>query len=172
VFVNPNINTTLMIEGGGVPYKLVLCNYTIIEAIKLFAYPNYKNNTVTYSLAYPMYPYTQQELWGNLTYPVIPTKLYNDHGMYYVYTKDIPKFNPKLAQDLDTFYNEVILAESDRDYLQNYIDKNQIRVDANNSSFITLQYFTAYMDMRVNIMKASELASNVTTELNEEINNT
>jgi len=54
--------------------------------------------------------------------PIIPYLLYNEHGMYYVYETDLSKFDKNLSEDLYLFYNLLGNAESDREYIQNYLD--------------------------------------------------
>ena len=161
--IKPDVPVLLMItahDAPSYPYEIVLYNDSVTFNSKSFIVPGYVNGgIVNYTSIYGIPP-NGYEILRSLTFPIIPTKLYDDHGMYYVYVKDIPKFNPKLANDLNIFYNEVASAESDREYLQNYID-------ANKDNKIQYQYFNTYMDMRVNIMKASKLAPILLQELSE-----
>jgi 5'(3')-deoxyribonucleotidase len=91
---------------------------------------------------------------------MIPPPLYNEHGMYYTYVKDVPKFNPALATKLDTFYNDITSAEADRTTIQSNT--------AIGWQSLKGQYFSAYMDMRMNIINASELEPSILRELNSQ----
>jgi hypothetical protein len=95
--------------------------------------------------------------------PMIPSPLYNDHGMYYVYERDISQFDKNLSRDLYVFYNFLTIAETNRQYVQNYLDSHP-------NSKLNGQYFDAYMDMRLNIIYVSEMAPTILKELDTEKN--
>lgn len=96
----------------------------------------------------------------------IPNPLYNDHGMYYLYAKDISDFNQTTSKNLYLFYNNITNAELNRAYLQSYIDRNN-----GNATNLNTQYFDSYMDMRFNIMQASKMIPTILEELNNETKN-
>ena len=89
--------------------------------------------------------------------------------MYYIYVKDVPKFNSKLAENLNIFYNDITSAEADRQDVQNYIDTNKIT----DSDWASLKdpHLSAYMDMRMDIINASQLEPVIIQELNQTITN-
>lgn len=90
--------------------------------------------------------------------PIIPRPIYNDHGMYYVYETDISKFDKDLSYDLYLFYNNLTIAESYRQYIQNYLDSHP-------NGKLNGQYFDAYMDMRIRIIYAANMAKKILKEL-------
>jgi hypothetical protein len=170
IFVDRNSDTYLLVNSSDktltrTPFLLILNNDTVKEARVIITPMNTDNNgndKVNINL-----PDSKNSIDDCvLSNPIIPSQLYNDHGMYYTYIQDIPKFNSQLAYDLDTFYYEISSAEADRKYIQEYLatqERSQERYVLEN------QYFVAYMNMRVNIMKASKLAPRIIEELNEEI---
>ena len=180
ISINPNIYTILKISSDNYeriqsPYLLTLYNNTYDRGY-LLNNPPIGNETGLIQVVDVNITDDNGSLLPSevidcyLSNPIIPSQLYNDNGMFYVYVKDIPKFDPILAQNLDSFYYEVTTAEADRNYLENHLSaQNETHTNGYNEED---QYFNVYMDMRVNIMKASELLPVIINELNEEISNT
>ncbi|WP_410510206.1 hypothetical protein RSJ42_08840 [Methanosarcina hadiensis] len=98
--------------------------------------------------------------------PLIPPPLYNEHGVYYTFTREISNFNGDETRDLFLFYNKLTKAEYDRASLQTYFDTNGYDSELNG------QYFNTYMDMRLNIMYAAMIAPHIIEELEKEANST
>lgn len=95
---------------------------------------------------------------------MIPPPLYNENGLYYLYIKDFSKFNNKsLSVALYRFYKDIIDAESNRRQVQNFLDTNH------NTNFEN-QSLYAYMDMRMEIMRAAANIDNITRDLEKEVN--
>lgn len=115
-----------------------------------------KNNQIVGSFKMTMKPYCI------LDYPIIPGPIYNEHGMYYIYTKDISMFDGDLPQNLYTYYSVLTDSESNREYIQSYLDMNP-------NAPLNGQYFIAYMDMRSDIIRANQLAPTILTELSNEM---
>jgi len=168
--IDPNKITVLML-GDSIPYELVFDNGSITS---YRGYPNYTNVDLKSGAAiigynFPKAPMTRTFQSCEVTSPIIPPTLYNEHGMYYVYVKDVPKFNSKLSKNLNMFFNDIISAEADRAYLQNYLDENKI-YPIGIQSVLTIkgQYFSAYMDMRMKIIDAARLQPIVLEELNRQ----
>ena len=165
VIINPNKTTALML-GGGIPYLLVF-NKGSIASYR--GYPNYTDIGSQVSVVgykFPNAPEHPTFQSCEISVPIIPPTLYDEHGMYYNYIKDIPKFNPVLAKSLNFFYNDITSAESKRAYIQNYLDSNN--VPPIGTRFIKHQYFSAYMDMRMNIIEASKLEPVLVDALNSQ----
>lgn len=117
-----------------------------------FSWPNiYPPNTV---------------FFAKLDTPIIPPPLYNEHGMYYLYAKDISNFDTKEFTDLYLFYTQIAKAESDRASLQTYLSTYGYNDELKG------QYFNTYMDMRLNILNAAKIEPKVIEELNNETNST
>lgn len=100
--------------------------------------------------------------FATLDTPIIPPPLYNEHGLYYLYAKDISAFDKTVAQDLYLFYTEIAKAESDRVFLQTYFSTYGYENEFNE------QYFNTYMDMRLNILNAAAIAPRVLDKLDNE----
>jgi hypothetical protein len=169
VNIDKNTLTALNFEDTNRPYKLVFSNKTI-TTYKGSPDPHYNNWETEYVGFFPFAttPLAKIELFSCYpTYLIMPSPLYNEHGMYFIYVKDIPKFDSKLANDLDTFYNDITSAEADRSYVQNYLDQNGGK---SITTWQTLrgQYFSAYMDMRMHIINASELEPTILEELKQQ----
>lgn len=99
----------------------------------------------------------------------IPPPLYNEHGMYYLYAKDISNFDDSTAQDLFLYYSHVTMAESDRAYLQTSLDVYGVDLSGVSRNF-TNQQFCTYIDMRVHLIKANAIEQRLLKELEYEIN--
>jgi hypothetical protein len=167
VNIDPNRLTVLML-GGDIPYELVFNNGSI-TAYK--GYPNYSSgNSQGYIVGYKFPDAPQNPTFQScvISTPIIPPTLYNEHGMYYFYVKDIPKFDPDLSKKLNVFYNDITSSEADRAYIQNYLDLNKVNPIGIQSQSLKGQYFSAYMDMRMDIMNASELEPIIVEELNQQ----
>ena len=78
--------------------------------------------------------------------------------VFIIYLKDFSKFDGELSQDLYKFYNEIIRAESNREYIQSYYSEHP-------TEKLKDPYFGAYMEMRSNIMNAAILVPKITSEL-------
>jgi hypothetical protein len=96
-------------------------------------------------------------------YPIIPSPLYNDNGMYYVYETSLSKFDKNSSQDLYLFYNNLIRAEYNRQYIQNYLDLYP-------NAKLNNQYFDAYMEMRIEVMYAANMVPKILKGLEREKN--
>jgi hypothetical protein len=163
VNIDPNKTTVLMLSGG-VPYELVFNNQSI-TAYK--GYPNYTNinsQILVVGFKFPNAPPAPRFQSCQISDPIIPPNLYNEHGMYYTYVKDVPKFNQELAKKLYVFYNDITSAEADRGYIQNYLDLNNPLITQSFKG----QYFSAYMDMRMDIINASQLEPAIVQGLNQQ----
>lgn len=168
VNIDPNKITVLML-GDEIPYELVFNNRSI-TAYK--GYPNYSSGDpqiYVVGFKFPNAPKVSTFQSCQISTPIIPPTLYNEHGMYYAYVKDIPKFEPTLARNLNTFYNKITTAETDRQYIQNYLDsRNDIPIG---SQSIRGQYFSAYMDMRMNVIDAAQMEPEIKQELETQSQN-
>lgn len=170
IIVGLDADTYLLINSSNktlthTPFLLILNNNTVKEARIIATHMNIdKNGNVSVNIKLPDSENSIDDCV--LSNPIIPSQLYSDNGMYYTYVRDIPKFNPRLAYDLDTFYYEISSAEAERRYIQEYIATQN---ETQGGYVLGNQYFVAYMNMRVNIMKASKLSHIVINELNEEI---
>lgn len=141
---------------------------------KLIVKPKRENGTITFEcptitpawIATWFGPYIPNQIENVsvvIDNPIIPSPLYSDHGVYYIHAADISKFNKNLSEDLFDFYDILMNAETDRQYLQNYIDSHP-------RAQIKGQYFDAYMDMRCDIIAAAGKAPIILEELEKEEN--
>lgn len=168
--INPNVPTLLIVDDvsntATAPYIIKMDNGRY-EETKL-------NNEGLARLRLPykggtpaVYPIQladpENSFYCTLSYPIMPPQLYNEHGMYYVYGPRLGGLSENLSADLYAFYYLIEQAEYNRQYVQNYIDSNP-------DSFLTGQYFNAYMEMRDDIIRASQLSDIIVGELNEEKN--
>lgn len=106
-------------------------------------------------------PDPANSIYCTLNHPIMPVQLYNDHGTYYVYQGHLGKFNPDLSQKLYLLYYTVEQAETNRQYVQNFIDSHP-------NAKLTRQYFDAYMQMRADIIDASLMTNEILRELEAE----
>ena len=107
-------------------------------------------------------PDPKNTIYSTLSYPIMPVQLYNDHGTYYVYQTHMGKFNADLSQRLYLLYYTVAQAEAERQYVQNFIDSHP-------NTPLTRQYFDAYMQMRADIIDASQMTDVILGELKTEM---
>lgn len=178
VNVDPNTNSiTLVFDENRTHLYEIYSVYSVFTVEKIIGFPVRTNGTLR--VEYP--PISGRDLGiylGNGTdkinalfgpfqvvidNPVMPGPLYNDHGKYYAYEKDISKFNKTLSQSLYVIYNYLTRAELDRQYIQNYLDTHP-------SSKLNGQYFDTYMDMRSCIIFTAKRAPTVLKELEKEEN--
>ena len=144
-------------EAAGVGATMTNGVLTRIPAIGVpIPHNQVKNNQLVGSFSMIMKPYCI------LDYPIIPGPIYNEHGMYYIYAKDISMFDGDLPQNLYTYYSVLTAAESDRAYIQSYLDMNP-------NASLNGQYFIAYMNMRSDLIRANQLAPTILTELSNEM---
>ena len=174
VKIIPNATTLLFVDDPTAPFELVFINQSGNQSITAYqGYPHPQvQNTLVYVVGYsfPNGPHPTFENKCRLYYLILPPTLYNEHGMYYTYVRDVPKFNPNLAQRLDIFYNDITSAESDRSLIQNHLDLiNSNILQGLQTNNVQNQYFSAYMDMRMKIINASELEPELLRELNSQI---
>jgi hypothetical protein len=172
IYVDRNKITALNFGDISRPYKLIYNNQSI-TVYKGYPDPHYSNMKFDYVGFFPLSttPIAPIEISSCYpTYIIMPPPLYNEHGMYYTYVTDIPKFDSKLATKLNIFYNDVTSAEANRQYVQTYLNQN---VGNSVTTWQTLkgQYFSAYMDMRMSIINASELEPSILQELDQQIQN-
>jgi hypothetical protein len=172
--INPNSNTpTLLIvddtnNTATAPYVIAMNNGTY-EETKL-------NTEGLARIRSPFYGYLKEpavypiqladpknSIYCTLSYPIMPAQLYNEHGVYYEYGTHMSGFNNKnLSQDLYVFYYLLAQAESDRQYVQNYLDSHP-------NAKLERQYFNAYMEMRWDVIHASRMTDPILGELNAEM---
>jgi hypothetical protein len=166
VILPPHVNVTVFItsenDTDATPIKMEINNGKI-DVAPMRIIPVYDNGTVTrvspdLLITNPNGLIEFFEL-GKIR---LPSPLYNEHGMYYLYTKDISNFNKTVAQDLYTFYNEVRIAESDRVYIQTYLDAHP------NVNDLKGAYFDSYMQMRFYIINANLMVPRILQELDNE----
>lgn len=156
--------TVLMVYGESykyTPYEIDYVNNSIVYAGQVYSTPIYTNGDLSYSIAKTVDPGTVVENC-QLINTALPGELYDSQGMYYLYYKDLSKFNTTLSHNLYYFYTNLIRAEAEREYIQSYMDSHP------NSSTLNGEYFYTYMDMRNKIMVASSLTPTILNELENE----
>lgn len=167
VIVKPNGLMVLNISSkSGIeqaPYLIVINDSRIIDARQLEQIP-LRNNGSFAVITTPRYYEGDFEGETNciLDNPIIPGILYSDQGIYYSNNKDLSKFDKNLTQDLYTYYYDLTKAESERQYIQNYLDLHP-------NATIEGNYFDTYMSMRLHIMNAAAIAPKILQELKEEM---
>lgn len=167
VIIDPNGETVLNINSISgkeeAPYLIDYIDGSIVSAKQLDEIPLRDNGSM--ALVTPPRLYigdTKGEVYCIVDNPIIPGPLYRDNGVYYAYIKDISKFDANLSQDLYVYYNEITKAESDRQYIQSYLDSHP-------NGTIEGNYFDIYMNMRLNVMDAACLAPRILQELENEM---
>lgn len=168
VIINTNVNSLLRVfdESKTRLYEISVKNGAFI-AKKINGYPVRNNGTL--KIRYPILTIVSEgrieinQFPVVVDNPIIPGPLYNEHGIYYTYVTDVSKFNKNLSQDLYIFYNYITRAESDRQYIQNYLDSHP-------NDKLNGPHFDTYMDMRIGIISAAKMAPLILRELNAEEN--
>jgi hypothetical protein len=168
VKITPNKTNFLMLDSTP-PFEIVYNNDSV-AAYQGYPHPQVQSGP-GYVIGYS-FPNGPTPTFGNecsIYYLIIPPPLYNDHGMYYTYVKNVPEFDPDLAKKLDIFYNDITSAESDRVSIQNHLDSiNSPILQELQTSALKDQYLSAYMDMRMKIINASELEPGLLQELDKQ----
>jgi hypothetical protein len=159
-----------------IPQAIIIDDMNMKPAPLLFIPPIYKKGTFDYDwniyfMLVSNYNngknYTSSKVvnvTATVDNPLIPSPLYNEHGMYYVYQKDLYNFNASLAQDLYIFYMYLTTAEIERQHMQECFD---------NSSYpfiLTQNDFKSYMTMRSCILASRTYSKQILQELKKEEN--
>jgi len=166
--INSKNTVILLLDDSSIPYELKINNHSIFT---IKGYPDYVSDDRRLIGHFYHNPQDPDFTSCSLSRVYLPPSLYNEHGMYYSYIRDIPKFDADLAKNIDIFYNDITTAEANRQYLQNYFDVKSVDSPYRQAELTQNQYFSAYMEMRKNIMNASELEPVLIQELNNENKN-
>jgi hypothetical protein len=158
VILDPQVDEYLLVNASEkmltrTPFVLVLHNNTVIDA-HVIAVPLNIDKNGNFDVNIKLGD-SEHSHYCVLTNPIIPPQLYGDNGVYYIYMHNIPKFDPELAYNINEFYYEITSAEAGRRYIQEYIATQK---ETQGGYVLENTYFVAYMNMRVNIMKASKLS--------------
>ena len=147
---------------GSAPYVIEFKNGRAIMGAPRFSLLYIDGQTIiaTPKTDNPQNPVVEKN--ATIGMPVLPQRpLYSDHGMYYFYVSDVPYFDNNTAEDIFNFYDKLSTAESEREYISQFLNTNP---NSNSSGY----YFADYMDMRANIMGATDMIPTLLTELNNE----
>lgn len=156
IFISNKANNSV------IPYVMMFENGNLIARPTTYTFVDFNGSLSVYNSDLLNNP-DKEAIYMKVQNPIIPGPIYNDHGMYYLYAKDLSNFNNTLAQELFTFYSYITMAEFDRQYLEKNMNNNSIDNDLNGP------YFGSYMEMRFSVISASQMVPHLLEELKKEI---
>ena len=81
---------------------------------------------------------------SNLTVFISPSPFYTEHGLYFIYSSDVSKFDSNLSNEIFLYYYNVMMIENERRYLEDHFSAVMNKGNLTEEKEMEEQVFVSY----------------------------